>query len=77
MGGVLRGQKSRFQLFGDTMNTTSRMESNGEAGRMHVSLETMQELTTRGKSSWVSPRDKRIVARGKGEIQTYSKVGIN
>ena len=28
-GGVLRGDKSRFQLFGSTMNTAARMESNG------------------------------------------------
>jgi class 3 adenylate cyclase len=30
-GGVLRGEKSRFQLFGDTMNTASRVETTGKA----------------------------------------------
>jgi class 3 adenylate cyclase len=29
-GGVLRGDKSRFQLFGDTMNTTARVETTGK-----------------------------------------------
>jgi class 3 adenylate cyclase len=35
IGGVLRGDKGRFQLFGDTVNTASRMESNGVKGRVH------------------------------------------
>ena len=30
IAGVLRGEKFRFQLFGDTMNVASRMESTGE-----------------------------------------------
>jgi class 3 adenylate cyclase len=55
-GGVLRGQKSRFQLFGDTMNTASRMESNGKAGRIHISEQTANELIAKGKSSWVTHR---------------------
>jgi class 3 adenylate cyclase len=70
-GGVLRGQKSRFQLFGDTMNTASRMESNGVRGRIHCSNETANELIAKGKSKWVTPRLDKIVAKGKGEMQTF------
>jgi class 3 adenylate cyclase len=38
--GVLRGERSRFQLFGDTMHTASRIESTGQRGRIHISHET-------------------------------------
>jgi class 3 adenylate cyclase len=69
--GVLRGDKSRFQLFGDTVNTAARMESNGVRGRIHVSESTALALSTRGKGHWVSPREDKIVAKGKGEMQTY------
>jgi class 3 adenylate cyclase len=70
-GGVLRGQKSRFQLFGDTMNTAARMESNGKPGRIHVSQQTADELIGKGKASWITQREDKIVAKGKGELQTY------
>jgi class 3 adenylate cyclase len=70
-GGVLRGQKSRFQLFGDTMNTCARMESNGMAGRIHVSEETAEELRRHGKSHWLTEREDRIVAKGKGQMRTF------
>ena len=69
--GVLRGEKSRFQLFGDTMNTASRMESNGMKGKIHISQTTADELIKLNKSHWIVPRADKIVAKGKGEMQTY------
>jgi Adenylate and Guanylate cyclase catalytic domain len=69
--GVLRGQKSRFQLFGDTVNTASRMESNGVPNRIHTSQETAKLLIDAGKDRWVEPRDQLVQAKGKGTIQTY------
>ena len=49
----------------------SRMESNGVPGRIHVSQATADELTARGKQAWLVPRRDKIVAKGKGEVQTY------
>jgi class 3 adenylate cyclase len=69
--GVLRGEKSRFQLFGDTVNTASRMESNGQRDRIHMSEETAQLLSAAGKGHWIVPREDRIVAKGKGELKTF------
>ena len=42
--GVLRGEKSRFQLFGDSVNTAARMETTGEAGKIHMSHEVSRAL---------------------------------
>ena len=70
-GGVLRGDKSRFQLFGDAMNTTSRMESNGEPGRIHISEATANLLKSAGKEKWFIQRPDKIVAKGKGEMTTF------
>jgi class 3 adenylate cyclase len=69
--GVLRGAKGRFQLFGDTVNTAARMESNGERGRIHVSQATADALIAKGKSHWLVAREDMIIAKGKGEMQTY------
>lgn len=69
--GVLRGDKGRFQLFGDTVNVASRMESNGVKGRIHVSQSTADELLAKGKGHWLTPREDKIIAKGKGEMQTY------
>jgi len=69
--GVLRGERSRFQLFGDTMNTASRMESNGIPGKIQISEDIAVLLRDAGKETWFHPRADKIVAKEKGSLQTY------
>jgi Adenylate and Guanylate cyclase catalytic domain len=69
--GVLRGNRSRFQLFGDTVNTAARMESTGLPNKIQVSRETAALLEASGKSHWLSARDSLVAAKGKGTLQTY------
>jgi Adenylate and Guanylate cyclase catalytic domain len=70
-GGVLRGERSRFQLFGDTMNTASRMESTGLGNHIQVSEEAADQLSIAGKGHWVRLRDEQVTAKGKGQLRTY------
>ena len=59
------------QLFGDTVNTASRMETTGQPGRIHASQTTADELISSGKGDWLEAREEEIVAKGKGKMQTY------
>lgn len=69
--GVLQGERARFQLFGDTVNTAARMESTGQRGRIQISHTTAEELRSQGKEYWFEKRDEEVVAKGKGVLQTY------
>ena len=65
--GVLRGAKSRFQLFGDTVNTAARMEQNSEAGKTNISETTYNPV----KKSISSEYRGEVEAKGKGVIRMY------
>jgi hypothetical protein len=69
--GVLRGDRARFQLFGDTVNTAARVESTGTKNRIHVSQDTADLLIAAGKRSWIVARETKVNAKGKGLMQTY------
>jgi class 3 adenylate cyclase len=76
VAGVLRGDKSRFQLFGDTMNTASRMESTGISNRIQLSQATADLLILNGKEHWITKRQDKVRAKGKGELTTYFLLSV-
>ena len=56
---------------GDTVNTASRTESTGIPTRIQINQATTDLLIKSGKESWFKPRDNCIIAKGKGQMQTY------
>ena len=69
--GVLRGERARFQLFGDSVNTAGHIEFTSLPSRIQVSETTAEELRKHGKERWLTPRDDKISVKGKGPMQTY------
>jgi class 3 adenylate cyclase len=69
--GVLRNERARFQLFGDCVNTASRMESTSDPGCVQLSRETADLLFEARKDKWLSPRSDCVIAKGKGVLDTF------
>ncbi|OOG73002.1 adenylate/guanylate cyclase domain-containing protein [Algoriphagus sp. A40] len=67
VAGVISKKKFAYDLFGDTVNIASRMESNGEVGKINIS-ETTYELI-REKYNCI-PRGQ-IHAKGIGNLNMY------
>lgn len=71
VAGVIGQTKFHYDLWGDTVNTASRMESHGEAGRVQVTEATYRLL----KDDFELESRGRIWVKGKDEMDTWFLVG--
>ena len=69
VAGVVGVKKFQYDIWGDTVNTASRMESNGKIGKLNIS-HTTHELIKDDPQFKFENRGK-IKAKGKGEIEMW------
>jgi len=67
IAGVIGKTKFIYDLWGDTVNVASRMESSGEPGSIHVSEETWNLA----KDSVCFTDEVTVDVKGKGSMKTY------
>jgi len=71
VAGVIGTRKFVFDLWGDAVNTASRMESHGEPGRIHVTEGTFRLL----QDKYDFAERGTIPVKGKGLMRTYFLLG--
>jgi class 3 adenylate cyclase len=67
MGGIVGKTKYLFDLFGDTINTASRMESNSEPMKINVSEAAFKKLN----SIYTFSERPEVDVKGKGKMKMY------
>ena len=71
VAGVIGTRKFQYDVWGDTVNTASRMESHGETGKIHITGATRALC---GDAFEYEPRGE-VEIKGKGRMETWFVVG--
>ena len=71
VAGIIGKSKFLYDLWGDVVNTASRMESHGMTGRIQMSDATRQALI----KPFVLEHRGVIDVKGKGEMNTWFLIG--
>jgi class 3 adenylate cyclase len=67
VAGVVGKHKFAYDIWGDTVNLASRMESSGEPGRVNISGATYELV----RGSFVCTHRGKVHAKNKGEVDMY------
>ena len=71
MAGIIGSKKFIYDLWGDTVNIASRMESLGQLGAVQVSETTYEHL----KEKYIFEKRGKIEVKGKGKMTTFLLTG--
>jgi class 3 adenylate cyclase len=67
IAGVIGDRKHQYDLWGDTVNTASRMESSGTPGKIQITQTTYELI----KDEFVCEPRGKVSVKGKGDLDTW------